>query len=76
MESTLALQAAEKPNRAVGRGFIPGIKPMESMRALAPEGSFSGVSPENQPSSAACKACVGFAALAAQPNSCPDTKPA
>jgi len=54
-----ALQAAEKPNRAVGRGFIPGIKPMESTRALAPEVCFSGISPENQPSSAASLAPEG-----------------
>jgi hypothetical protein len=32
-----ALQAAEKLVRVVGRGFIHGIKPIESVRALAPE---------------------------------------
>ncbi len=36
-----ALQAAKKLGRAVGRGFIPGIKPLESVVALAPEGYFS-----------------------------------
>jgi aminoglycoside/choline kinase family phosphotransferase len=49
-------QPAEKLNRAVGRGFIPGIRPMESTRALAPEACFSGISPENQPFSAASSA--------------------
>src|ERR1017187_10255973 len=51
-----ALQAAEKLNRAVGRGFIPGIKPIESMCALAPEVCFSGSSPEIMPFSAASSA--------------------
>jgi hypothetical protein len=35
------LQAAEKLVQAVGRGFIPGIKPMESAVALATEVCFS-----------------------------------
>src|ERR1017187_5045830 len=52
-----ALQAAEKLNRAVGRGFIPGIKPIESMWALAPEVCFSGLSPEIRPFSAAALPC-------------------
>src|SRR5271166_2402787 len=34
--------AAEKLIRAVGRGFIPGIKPTESTRASAPEACFPG----------------------------------
>jgi septum formation protein len=33
------LQAAEELYGEVGRGFIPGTKPFESMGALAPEGS-------------------------------------
>src|ERR1035441_269618 len=54
-----ALQAAEKLNRAVGRGFIPGIKPIESMWALAPKVCFSGLSPEIRPLSAASLAPEG-----------------
>jgi hypothetical protein len=61
MKSARALQAAEKLNRAVGRGFIPGIKPMESMGALAPEVCFSGILPENQPFSAASLAPLRYA---------------
>jgi hypothetical protein len=37
MSVTPNSQTAEKLLRAVGRGFIPGIKPIESTRALAPE---------------------------------------
>jgi glutamyl-tRNA synthetase len=48
------LQAAEKPVRAAGRGFIPGIKPMESARASAPEVCSSGNPPEVMPSFATC----------------------
>jgi hypothetical protein len=47
-ESTRALKATEKLNRAVGWGFIPGMKPMESTKALAPEVCFSGILPEIQ----------------------------
>jgi tRNA threonylcarbamoyladenosine biosynthesis protein TsaB len=68
-----AEQAAEKPNRAVGRAFIPGIKPMKSTRALAPEVCFSGISPQDRPFSAACKAPIDNAALTARLKSCPDT---
>src|ERR1017187_4813972 len=57
-----ALQAAEKLNRAVGRGYIPGIKPIESMWALAPEVCFSGLSPEIRPFSAASLAPATFRA--------------
>jgi hypothetical protein len=46
-------QAAEKLIRAVGRGFIPGIKTMESAVALATEVCFCGESPEIRPFSAA-----------------------
>jgi hypothetical protein len=78
------LQSCRKPNkirpglyrlrknscRAVGRGFIPGIRPMESTRALAPEARFSGVSPEKQPFSAACLAPEGrFSGIS------PETRP-
>jgi hypothetical protein len=48
-----ALQVAEKLARTVGRGFIPGTKPIKSMRALAPEVRFSNISPEIRPFSAA-----------------------
>jgi hypothetical protein len=51
-----AKQDAEKLIRAVGRGFIPGKRVTESMRALAPEVCFSGNSPDVAPSSAAGKA--------------------
>ena len=51
-----ALQAAEKLLRAVGRGFIPGIKAMESKRASAPAVCFPRFSPEIRPFSAACLA--------------------
>ena len=47
------LQSAEKLIRAVGRGFIPGIKTMESAVALATEVCFCGESPEIWPFSAA-----------------------
>jgi len=43
------LQSAEKLIRAVGRGFIPGIKTMESAVALATEVCFCGESPEIRP---------------------------
>jgi hypothetical protein len=45
-------QAAEKLVRVVGRGFIHGIKPIESVRASAPEACLfwistkSGLSPQ------------------------------
>jgi hypothetical protein len=39
--SSGAEEAAKQLIRAVGRGFIPGIKPAESTRALAPEVHFS-----------------------------------
>jgi hypothetical protein len=45
--------AAEELVQAVGRGFIPGIKPMESALALATEVCFSDFLPENKPFSAA-----------------------
>jgi hypothetical protein len=51
-----AEQASEKLIRAVGRGFIPGTKPIKSMRALAPEVRFPGISIETRPFSAACEA--------------------
>ena len=35
------LQVAENLARVVGRGFIPGIKPFELVRALAPEARFA-----------------------------------
>jgi hypothetical protein len=47
-------QAAEKLVRAVGRGFIPGIKSMESAVALATEECFSDFLLGNKPFSAAC----------------------
>jgi hypothetical protein len=45
---TAALQAAEGLIRAVGRGFIPGKKPIESTGALAPEVCFLGL-PKSKP---------------------------
>ena len=42
-------QAAKRLIRAVGRGFIPGIKTMESAVALATEVCFCGESPEIMP---------------------------
>ncbi len=42
--------------RAVGRGFIPGAKAMESARASAPEVCFSGISPATRSFSATCLA--------------------
>jgi hypothetical protein len=48
-----ALQAAEKLIRAVGRGFIPGIKPIKSTWASAPEVCFSGFPGEIRSFSAA-----------------------
>jgi len=51
-----ASQLAEKLVRAVGRGFIPGIKPIKSTRASAPEVCFRRVSPKTRPFSAACSA--------------------
>jgi ligand-binding sensor domain-containing protein len=50
------VQAAEKLNRAVGRGFIPGKRPIESEPALAPEVCSSEFSIDRRPSSAACVA--------------------
>jgi hypothetical protein len=44
----VAIEAAEKLIRAVGRGFILGIKAMESTGPLAPEVCFSGFLLENQ----------------------------
>jgi len=44
-----ALQAAEKLVRAVGQGFIPGIR-SESTRALAPEGCLSAIAQDVPPS--------------------------
>jgi hypothetical protein len=57
-----ALQPAEKPNWAVCRGFIPGIKPMESTGASAPDGCFSPISPEIPSFSAAPLAPEGAGA--------------
>jgi GTP-binding protein Era len=54
--STGAKQAAEKLVRTVGQGFIPGITPTESTRALAPEECFSVNSPALPRFSATCKA--------------------
>ena len=48
--------AAEKLFRSVGRGFIPGIKPIKSTWASAPEVCFSSYSPETWPFSVACLA--------------------
>jgi hypothetical protein len=45
--------AAEKPDTEGDGGFNPRVKPIESLRALAPEVGFSGLSPENKPFSAA-----------------------
>jgi hypothetical protein len=60
----LAEQAAEKFNRAVGRGFIPGKRPKESARALAPGVCSSGSSLDQRPFSAACEAeCKHLCAL-------------
>jgi len=53
-ETTAAVQAAEKPNRAVGRGFIPGKRLIESARASAPEVRSSASSLDRRPFSAAC----------------------
>jgi len=57
-----ALQAAEKLIRAVGRGFIPGIKPIKSTRASAPEVCFCQVSPKIGTFSAVCLAPAAFRA--------------
>jgi release factor glutamine methyltransferase len=51
-----AEQAAEKLDLEGGGGFNPRIKPIKSMRALAPEERILPISPENLPFSAACKA--------------------
>jgi hypothetical protein len=48
-----ALQAAEKLVRAVGRGFIPGTRLLESMGASAPEACFSSISEKSSSFSAA-----------------------
>ncbi len=56
------LQAAEKPNRAVGRGFIPGMNHAESTRALASEVCSSGNPPEVQSFSAGSLAPGGMRA--------------
>ena len=56
-----ALYAAEKLIRAVGRGFIPGIKSIQSMRDSAPEVCFSSFPPGILSFSAACltpAACI------------------
>jgi len=58
-----ALQAAEKLIRAVGRGFIPGIKPIKSTWASAPEVCFSGFPGEIRSFSAACLAPEGTSEL-------------
>ena len=47
------LQIAEKLNRAVGRGFIPGTKPFESNGVLTPEVRFSRISDKTSSFSAA-----------------------
>jgi hypothetical protein len=51
-------QAAEKlisePPQASGHDFSRAISAVESTRALAPAVCFSGISPQNQPFSAAC----------------------
>jgi hypothetical protein len=49
-----ASQLAEKLVRAVGRGFIPGIKPIKSTGALTPEVCFSGIPVEICLFSASC----------------------
>jgi Ca-activated chloride channel family protein len=54
-----ALQAAEKLDWAVGRGFIPGIKSAGSTGALAPEVCPSQCSVEDRPFSASCLAPEG-----------------
>jgi hypothetical protein len=61
-ESARALQAAEKLNRAVGRGFIPGKKPTESAWASAPEACFWGFSIDRRPFSATSLAPEGMSA--------------
>ncbi len=50
----MTVQAAEKLDSVKGTGFSPYISPAKSMRALAPEGRFSGLSLRNWPFSAAC----------------------
>jgi tRNA (guanine37-N1)-methyltransferase len=62
-----ALQAAEKLVRAVCPGFIPDITAMESMRALAPEVRFSGISAKNRPFPATCLAPEGQLSTAPPP---------
>jgi hypothetical protein len=52
-----------KPRFGWRRGFNPRIKPTESMRALAPEGLFSGDSPFALPFSVACLAPCGNAGI-------------
>jgi hypothetical protein len=59
-----ASQLAEKVVRAVGRGFIPGMRDAISTGALAPEVWFGGISLEPMPFfsklfSRAAKACKG-----------------
>ena len=51
-----SIQAAEEVDPEGGGGFNPRIKPTESSRALAPEGSLSGSSTVNLKSSAGLKA--------------------
>jgi hypothetical protein len=50
----ISWQAAEKLARAVGRGFIPGTMPIQSVRALAPEVRFFWEFARCYPFSAAC----------------------
>jgi hypothetical protein len=61
-KSLRASQSAEKLIRAVGRGFIPGIKTMESAVALATEVCFRGASQEIMPFSASSSAPEGMLA--------------
>ena len=66
-----ALQAAEKLARAVGRGFIPGLKSIKSTWALAPAVRFSSFSLEIWRYSAASlargKSSIGSAPTAGCP---------
>jgi hypothetical protein len=41
----VVLQLAEKHLRVVGRGFIPGIRPIESAMALEPVINYAPVNP-------------------------------
>ena len=61
-EWTWASQSEEKLIRAVGRGFIPGTKTMESAVALATEVCFRGASQEIMPFSASSSAPEGMLA--------------